>query len=214
MQPAFQVELKALLSSLPTKSGVDLILDFGVITSTIPSLPIILDRVGSLNLWRTFSILTGSFPKDLSGFRPGQHRLERIDWTWWKNQYLSAPKLVRVPSFGDYTTQHGKFSDPPPRANFSASIRYTSENHWIIMRGEGVFTDGGPGFAQWPANAQLLCEREEFCGENFSAGDKYIYDMAQQSAKTGNAETWLRASINHHIVFAARQVANLTETRV
>jgi hypothetical protein len=80
------------------------------------------------------------------------------------------------------------------------------------MRGEGVFTDDGPGFAQWPANAQLLCERTEFCGAQFSYGDQYISNMSQQAKKTGNAETWLRAGLNHHMVYTTRQVAKLFAT--
>ena len=80
------------------------------------------------------------------------------------------------------------------------------------MRGEGVFTDDGPGYAQWPANAQLLSAREEFCGPGFSEGDRYIETMGAQMAKTGNAETWLRAGLNHHLVFTARQIAKLTGT--
>jgi len=34
-----------------------------------------------------------------------------------------------------------------------------------------------------------LCERKEFCGADFSAGDEYIATMSQQTTDTGNAGT-------------------------
>ena len=77
------------------------------------------------------------------------------------------------------------------------------------MRGEGVFNQDGPGFAQFPANAQLLCERPEFCGANFSYGDQYIEEMGMQVEKPGNAMTWLCAGINHHMTLVVHQIAKL-----
>ena len=47
------------------------------------------------------------------------------------------------------------------------------------MRGEGVLNEDGPGYAQWPANAQLLCGREEFSGSAYPYGDRYIETMSE-----------------------------------
>jgi len=165
--------------------------------------------IPSLREWRTFIVASGAFPQDLQGFSIGQHLLHRADWTLWRDHVVPPPRATRLPAFADYTIQWGYFAEPPDRANFSASIRYTAPENWVIMRGEGVFHDGSPGFAQWPANAQLLCARPEFCGPNFSEGDRYIYEMANQGVRTGGAESWLRAGINHHLTFVARQLANL-----
>ena len=188
---------------------VDLILDYGRTDPAAPALTTVLSRIPRLRQWRTFTAISGAFPKDLSGFSVGEHDHPRADWVWWRDQVRPPRRLPRIPAYGDYTTQHPVFSEPPARANFSASIRYAAEEHWVVMRGEGVFKDDGPGFAQWPANAQLLCDREEFCGAEFSAGDGYIFETGQQIDKTGNAETWLSAAVNHHLVFTARQIARL-----
>jgi mannose-6-phosphate isomerase-like protein (cupin superfamily) len=40
--------------------------------------------------------------------------------------------------------------------NISASIRYTTDDYWVIMRGEGLRNKGGAGYDQYPANAELL----------------------------------------------------------
>ncbi len=85
--------------------------------------------------------------------------------------------------------QYGVFVEPLQGGNPSASIRYTADEYWVIMRGEGVLNKNGPGYAGYSANAQLLCERKEFCGADFSAGDEYIATMSQQTTDTGNAGT-------------------------
>ena len=74
------------------------------------------------------------------------------------------------------------------------------------MRGEGVLTEDGPGYAQWPANAQLLCGREEFNGGDYCGGDRYIETMSRQMSQTGTAKEWLAAAMNHHMTFVVRQI--------
>jgi hypothetical protein len=38
-------------------------------------------------------------------------------------------------------------------------------------------------------------------------GDDYIWRIgSRQDMRTGNPSTWLRAGINHHLTFAARQI--------
>jgi hypothetical protein len=208
----FQRELQSTLSKLglhPTQ--VDLLVDYQRIYDSKLNFADLCTRLPDLHRWRTFSVISGAFPKDLTGFEKNrQHELQRLDWLTWRDQVTASQKLPRLPTFGDYTIQHAIFSEPPVMAKFSASIRYTSDEHWVIMRGENVFNDEGPGFAQWPANAQLLCIRPEFCGAAFCYGDEYIEDMSLQTEKTGNAETWLRAGINHHLTFAVRQIASLS----
>lgn len=120
--------------------STDLVLDLQVIENHIPNLLQICSLVPYLNNWRTFTVIGGSFSKDLTNFSVGQHRHPRLEWQMWKN--LVGNSKFRKPSFGDYTTQHGIYIPTPERPNFSASIRYTCNDYWVIMRGEGVFHDG------------------------------------------------------------------------
>lgn len=190
---------------------VDLLIDFQVVDGKEMTYTNLCEIIPNIKDWRTFTVTSGSFTKDLSSFQKNdEHLLSRKDWLSWRNQ-VNQRNLLRNPTYSDYTIQHGLFSEPPPVPNFSASIRYTSKEHWIIIRGESVFKDDGPGYAQWPANAQLLCAKSEFCGPDFSFGDKYIYEMGLQTEKTGRAEDWIRSGINHHMTFVVDQVANLAE---
>jgi hypothetical protein len=74
------------------------------------------------------------------------------------------------------------------------------------IRGEGVKNENSAGFDQFPAQAQLLLERKEFSGAQFSDGDLYIHKMAQQFTKSGQLKDWLVATFNHHLTFVARQL--------
>ena len=95
--------------------------------------------------------------------------------------------------------------------NPSASIRYALKDKWIIMRGQGLRGEKSKGFAQYPANAQLLSKHKEFFGANFSFGDSYIEEKGRdiKTKETGTPRTWLRAGINHHLACVIFQISNL-----
>jgi hypothetical protein len=185
-----------------------LLIDSQATVNSSDDMRLLFSRVPHLNEWLTFTYASGAFPQDLSMFTVGQHLHPRTDFISW-SEYSKAGSIRRLATFGDYTIQHGRFREPPPSPNISASIRYTHEFNWIIMRGEGLRNKGGPGHAQYPANAQLLCSRSEYCGAAFSYGDNYIYERSQNTAKPGTPETWLRAGVNHHITFTVQQVSKL-----
>lgn len=192
-------------------------MEYSLVGAGDPSFPYVCQRLPGIHQWRTFTTLAGSFPPDLMSLKkPGQYELPREEWKRWAAEIANSAGLARRPSFGDYTIQHPIYHEPVHGANPSASIRYTSDTHWVIMRGEGLRTPGSPGHAQYPANAELLCGRKEFCGPEFSAGDEYIWDVgSRKKAGPGTPETWLRAGINHHLTFAARQIpasAGLSQT--
>jgi hypothetical protein len=186
---------------------VHLIVDVGLVTESGIKFLYICSRVPEVLRWRTFTVLAGSFPKDLSHLSIGTHLVPRFEWLHWRASLENA-NLPRVPTFGDYTTQHALYTVPPPGANVCASVRYTTDEAWLVMRGEALRSKTGPKYAQYPATAELLCEQKEYRGPAFSSGDHYIWQIASREIEvTGSPETWLRAGINHHLAFVVRQVA-------
>lgn len=184
---------------------VDMVVDYGLCRPSDPSFAYLEDRLPRFDSWRSVIVLAGSFPKNLQGLTVGEHELVRQEWISWRKQV--AVMSSRLPAFGDYTTQHALYEDPPAGANVSASIRYAGDEYWVVMRGEGLRNKSGAGFAQYPALAQLLMERKEYRGPDFSYGDAYISEVgSRQLSTTGNPETWLRAGINHHMVLVVRQI--------
>jgi hypothetical protein len=185
--------------------SIHIVLDLGVVDSETEDLPVLVSRIPAVSSWATLTVVGGSFPKDLSGLRPGQYTLPRREWQSWKN---ARGRLKRHPTFGDYTTLNPVLSPYIRGMNISASIRYTADDYWVVMRGEGLRNDDGPGAAQYPANAELLTRRPEFCGSLFSSGDRYVADVGLGKERTGNPTTWLEAGVNHHLTFVAQQVAS------
>jgi Beta protein len=209
-QAGFQQTLKNLLNFYAKKPvDVHLTIDFESIGNPLPEIAAFTNTIPNLNDWRSLTVISGAFPKDLSHLeKNGQYELPRNDWLIWKNYAMTAK--TRIPSFGDYTIQYGVFEEHEGKFfNFSASLRYTSDEYWVVMRGEGVQNEDGAGFKQFPAQAQLLAERSEFRGAQFSFGDQYIYSMGLQFEKSGHAKDWLAATFNHHITFVLWQLDNL-----
>lgn len=186
----------------------DLLIDYGVFNAEAPGIASLITTVPSVTDWRSIIVAQGSFPKDLQGFKPGTHKILRSEWKAWHDGFRTCGEL-RWPSFSDYTIQYGKYVEPVENANPSASIRYALSDEWIIMRGEGIFNDDGPGGAQWNAHAILLTERDEFYGPDFSYGDAYIAQMSRERKKHGNPMTWIRAGLNHHMSVVLGQIGAL-----
>jgi hypothetical protein len=191
-----------------TPQKVNLLIDLEQVENYSEKFPQILNNLNNYEEWRSIILISGALPKDLTNFHIGQHSLKRQDWILWKKFVKDINFKNMIPKFGDYTVQYPLYHEAPKNANVSASIRYTCEENWVIMRGEGLRNEGGPGFGQYPANAQLLCERNEFCGRNYSAGDYYIEEKAINPFKTGNPRTWIQAGINHHMTYVVRQLSD------
>jgi hypothetical protein len=200
---------------------VDLLVDFELVEniSTDEYLRMVeaTQTVPRLLVWKSFTVAGGAFPCDLSQFPAhNTYRISRTDWNCWFN-YAYSGTLKRKPAFADYTIQHPIYTEPNPEANPSASIRYAGEKEWVIMRGEALHKVGkdgneGPGHSQYPSHAQLLMLEPEYCGKDYSYGDAYIAEKGKDVdvKETGNPRTWLRASVNHHLVLVVRQIASLS----
>jgi hypothetical protein len=185
---------------------VDLVIDGGVVGSEL-SLVSLTPQLGELAAWRSWTFIAGSFPKDLQGLDLGSNLLPRTEWRNWQTWGIEAAQR-RLPRFGDFTIQWASYEEPPEASNPSASIRYTTVEGSLVMRGEALRApDRTTRYEQYPANAELLCARPEFCDEGYSYGDQYIWAMATRRIRTtGSPMTWLLAGINHHMTLIVRQL--------
>lgn len=213
LNPSFKLEIDQSLKQLNlAQNEIDIIIDYGKIDNDPSIASNIFSRIPYIKSWRTFAFASGVFPQYLSElFSIGRHELMREDWIYWLDNFYTN-NSNRVPIFSDYTIQHPLYVEPPQLNNPGANIRYTSENYWVIMKGEGVQNKNGKKYAQFPANALLLKESPEFCGESFSYGDDFIFKKAGNinKGKPGSLTDWIGAGINHHITFVVNQLSNLT----
>jgi len=209
--PALDQYVSDIISLLGLKQQeMDLLVDCEIVDRRVPEVNDLCQLIPNLDEWRNFIVTGGAFPKDLSAYRKNeQHSISRLEWTCWRDQAISLSRDTRLPNFSDYAIQHARYSARRPgRMSYSASIRYTVEDSWILMRGENVFRRGGPGFHQYPDLAIMLCDLPQYCGESYSSGDRYIKEISLQTTETGAAPQWLQAGINHHIAYVVRQLTN------
>jgi hypothetical protein len=125
-------------------------------------------------------------------------KIPRYEWLLYES--LVAWLLdnhFRLPAFGDYAIVHPDTLRVDPRITKpSASIRYTIEKKWCIVKGRNV---RDYGLQQYQDLCRSLIRLSCFLGGNFSAGDKYIEDCANGIAGTGNLTTWRLVGTNHHV---------------
>ncbi len=204
-RPNLRDDLLALLANLGIEPKmVDVVLDLQICDGTNQNYAGFCGALPNLSDWRTLTVAGGAFPEDLTEFTVGRHDVRRHDWLSYRNTIKA--QLPRRPTYGDYATLHPFLKPDMQGLNPSASIRYTSEECWVVMRGEGLRNKTGAGHAQYPANAKLLTDSLAYCGQYFSFGDNYIYEVSLNKGKTGNPRTWVTAGVNHHLTFAVRQI--------
>ncbi len=113
---------------------------------------------------------------------------------------------MRRPSFGDYAISSAVPFDFEPYMDVSAKIRYTTDEHWLVVKGKSTKRNG---FEQYHDLAKQVVERIEYCGPMFSEGDRYIDNCAHHRTRgPGNSSTWVEVGVNHHLTFVSRQLAN------
>ena len=157
--------------------------------------------------WRSVIFAAASFPEDLSEVTSSSLvTIPRREWLLWqalqRKPTLLPPNLV----YGDYAISHPLLRGIDPRImRMSASVRYTILESWLIVKGRNV---SQYGFEQYYDLCKRLIARPEYFGADFSWGDDFIYKCAQASAGPGNATTWRKVGVNHHITLVARRLSN------
>jgi len=198
---------------------VDILVDLQIVDKTITAESVIekISRIPDVDSYRSLILSGGAFPKDLSELQKFEtHQIDRTDWKLWQ-EIISSGKLKRNPTFSDYTIQHPIFYGYVPGANTSASVRYTNDERWEILRGEAlnyVKKNGekGPGYKQYLAQAREIIKQAFYKKADFSYGDAEINRIADpKNEKTGNPQMWLNIGINHHLTLVARQTSSPRE---
>jgi hypothetical protein len=211
--PGFETRLSSLVekTQLPLNE-IDLIFDSGIVTSKDVDISTMISKIPEATGWRNLIYLGGSFPIDLSeGFVLGENYLDRKEWVNWKT-YSDNLKEDWHLGYGDFVNQHPVFSMDRDVHLPTPSVRYATTDQWLVMKGAKV---DGP--KQYMAHAQLLVNRPEYPGPEFSFGDEYIKHIAGQLRKpaeersTGNPTTWLKATINHQVVLTIVELRRVTE---
>jgi hypothetical protein len=208
--------IKSLLArvKITDRAKVDIMLDLGFImkshvTAIRNGVLSVLSRLPSVAEWRSVAIVGCSFPENLIGLVPDQiTAFSRAEWLLWKSILLKKGGVRRLPIFGDYAIQHPVQKEIDQRVvSPSASVRYTTEEQWLVFRGRGVRTPKSGGLSQYKKLCAEVIAHADYSGKDFSWGDQYIYDCARGAVPTGNMQLWRSVGTNHHITYASHQVS-------
>lgn len=194
-------------------SSIDVIIDLKDLGSEAGRAVLVARSVFSMiprkDEWRRIILAAASFPEDLSDVGAAKStELPRREWELWKT-LQRRPQLLprRDMIFGDYGIANPTTKDLDPRMmQMSASIRYTTQDNWLILKGRNVRQYG---FDQYPELCRALVPRSEFRGSQFSWGDKYIQDCSDGMVGPGNATTWRKVGTNHHITLVTKELPKL-----
>jgi len=191
-----------------TREKVDLLLDYQVTDLTREdSVVALINDVSKTNGWRSFYFASGAFPDNLTKLTIGTNKLARNDWKLWKS-IIGKTGGVRQPGFSDYTIQSPVYSPPVNNPNTSFSVRYATDEEWIVMRGQARNAKNSSGIKQYYAHA-LMLQSQGLCNEKCCKGDEYISKVSKNPEGEGNASKWLRVGINHHLAITLKQVDNM-----
>ncbi|MBB5058695.1 hypothetical protein HDF16_003409 [Granulicella aggregans] len=197
---------------LPEATSADLIIDLKDLGSDLGRATLIARSILSMiprkHEWRNIILAAASFPEDLSDVNAeSTSLLPRLEWQLWKALQRKPASLPRRDLiFGDYSIAHPVTKELDPRKmRMSASIRYTTADDWLILKARNVRQYG---FDQYFELCRLLTERPEYAGRDFSWGDRYISDCVEGTQGPGNATTWRKVGVNHHLTLVLEQIAN------
>jgi hypothetical protein len=209
-----EVEVDRLLAGLGgiNVDSVDLIIDLEDLGADSGRAVLVARSVFSMTPKKSFRrmvLAAASFPEDLSDVDAATvTKLPRREWDLWKTLQRRPNNLPRRDLiFGDYAITHPVPKELDPRTmRMSANIRYTTRDSWLVVKGRNVRQYG---FDQYFELCKDLVGRPEYEGRDFSWGDEYIEDCANEIAGPGNATTWRKVGTNHHLTLVTREIANL-----
>src|SRR5262249_6234751 len=146
----------------------DLILDLGApnflpLEGFAQLVASIIGKLPDLAKWRTFTLVGTSFPSTMAELTTAQSVVPRNEWLLYK---LLTPRLrragIRIPTFGDYVINHPEVLQMDMRfLKPSATIRYTIDDAWFIVKGPNVRDHG---YRQYVDHCKTVISSSHYMG--------------------------------------------------
>jgi len=212
MQPNPKARIEHLATALGRTLGeIDLFVDLGApnfepYSAFAGALIAVLRRLGDLNDFRNFILISTAIPETFKDIAKGSEHIPRHDWMFYCELAKRLPSDMRCPNFGDYTIVHPEFTPVDMRKiKSSGKIVYTTADSWFVSKG-GAFRDN-PG--QMHDHCAAVIRAGIFKGAAYSSGDEYIANCASKRANPSNQPWWKFVTINHHITHVLEDLAML-----
>ena len=203
-----QTDIAAMLGALGVgERSTDLVLDLVTVAAPAAVQAItaatFINLIANVRRFRSLTLTQTAFPDSLSQLPYNSSTLiERSDWAAWQ-LLVTGGTARRKPQYGDYGPS-GAGAAVPYRG--TPNIRYTLDNHWLVLRGGTTRTSGSVG-TQHYSLAKKLRRDSRWMGRAFSSGDEYIHLCRPGTGGPGGATQWRTVAVNHHLEVVATQTA-------
>ncbi len=204
--------VESVLSALRVEpSHVDLLIDCGSFqadqTTLVTSAAVaFISVIPHVEAWRSLIFAATAFPQRISDEVDSNSigLLPRSEWKIWRS--LQKRNLPRKPTFADYIVDNPDAAlDFIPGMQVPVTLRYTTEEDWLILKGGTI---QNPGNEQFYDLCKQLTQRPEFKGEHYSWGDEAIYRRSHEQEGPGNPQIWRKIAVNHHMTLVTRQLSS------
>lgn len=219
--PSFE-EIIDILSSYQNYK-INLILDAGEVLDSRTANSIfdsyyrtIFNNMNTLSSFENIIICLTSFPEQLNIESGEDMTYKRYDILIFKKliEKFKSTKLNGKIQYSDYGVT--KFTETEldfskMRYGILPKVKYTTETQYIVKKGEkdrinNILTRSYIDIAKEIINSPY------YYGEEFSYGDKCIYEKANvTNGKPGGATQWVTYCANHHLTVLMEQLSNLND---
>lgn len=156
---------------------------------------------------RSLTIVATAFPLSMADVTGPIQFVSRQEWLLYKALIAALPASTRRPTFGDYAIASPDLPQGDMRLlKPSATVRYTTNDGWIIAKGVNVRDNG---YEQYRGCCGAVTSSPSYLGAGFSVGSEYIDQCRSGAAKTGNLSTWRWVGTNHHMTKVVHDLASL-----
>ena len=152
-------------------------------------------------------ISCASFPRQFPSVESRKiYRFKRIENEIYANALKLSDRFNFNYVYSDYGPSDIEDSGFVVGMSPNFKIKYTAFDDYLFIKGIQI-KKGGLDIDNVQALAKILVECNEYSGDDYSWGDKNIYDIAQGLSKSsGNLTTWVGYAMNHHITFITDQI--------
>jgi hypothetical protein len=153
------------------------------------------EQVTEVGLWHNVIFQGTNYPEKNPAIAGGTASVGRREWEAWKAAGEKDAFVKRGLMYGDFASDSAKFNFSQKGGRTIPHYRYATAARWVVDRGkkDERLRDVMPRLARG------IVESGHFAGRGFSHADRMISDTALGLSGPGNATTWRRINIGHHI---------------
>lgn len=196
-------------------SDIDIIIDLKEVNESNLSekkivVKALLPNIPEIDTFRNVILASSAFPQSLSGFEKYEiTQIKRYDYQLWKSLLSLEDKYNIKLIYSDYAISSPGFVEFKPYMVLSYNLRYSTYDSFVIIKGDPI-SKGGLDPGNVISSCEKIIRHEEFLGEDYSWGNKYICTRCEKDTKNfGNLGTWRKVGTNHHITLVVNQLSTL-----